>query len=118
MKIDWDDSRYAAGDCIGCFEDAAIESAIANRDDPFRVGRGRPGPMQRFAHIGRDGAGHQQHIGMTRRGDEAQTEPLDVVERVVERVDFEFAAVARAGIDLADRQAAAKPAPRRLIDLL
>jgi hypothetical protein len=48
-----------------------------------------------------------------RRGDETQPEPLEIVDRVVERVDLELAAVAGAGIDLADRQAAAEPRARR-----
>jgi hypothetical protein len=46
---------------------------------------------------------------MPRRGDEAQAEALEIVEGVVEPVDFEFAAIARPGIDLADRQASAQP---------
>ena len=57
-----------------------------------------------------DRAGDQQHIGMPRRGDEAQAEALQVVERVVERVDFQLAAVAGAGVHLADRQASARAA--------
>ena len=46
---------------------------------------------------------------MARRGDEAQAEALEVVEGVVERVDLELAAVAGAGVDLADRETAAEP---------
>ena len=53
---------------------------------------------------------------MTGRGDEVQAEALKIVEGVVERMDLELAAVAGAGIDLADRQAAAEPPPRRMID--
>ena len=59
-----------------------------------------------------------QHVGMARRGDEAQAEALEVVERVVERVDFEFAAIAGAGIDLADRERAAELARARAVDAL
>ena len=54
---------------------------------------------------------------MARRGDEAQAEAFQVVERVVERVDFQFAAVAGAGIHLADRQAAAEPPLRRAVEV-
>ena len=43
---------------------------------------------------------------MARRGDEAKAEPLDVVEGVAERVDLEFAGVARARVDVPDREAA------------
>ena len=53
---------------------------------------------------------------MARRGDEAQAEALEIVEGIVERMDFQLAAVAGAGIDLADREAAAEPAPRGAID--
>ena len=37
---------------------------------------------------------------MARRGDEAQAETLEIVERIVQRVDFKLAAIAGAGIDL------------------
>lgn len=53
---------------------------------------------------------------MTRRGDEADAEPLQVIKGIVDRMDFKFAAVARAGIDLADGEAAAEPAQRCGID--
>jgi hypothetical protein len=49
---------------------------------------------------------------MARRSDEAQAEALEVVERVVEGVDLQLAAVARAGIDLADGEGATQPAAR------
>ena len=45
-----------------------------------------------------------------------QAEALEIVEGVVERVNLQLAAVARAGIDLADRQAAAEPPPRRPVE--
>ena len=47
---------------------------------------------------------------MARAGDELDAETLDVVVRIAERVDLELAAVARAGVDLADRQRAAERA--------
>ncbi len=43
---------------------------------------------------------------MARGGHEADTEALDIVKGVAERVDFELAAVARTGVDLADRETA------------
>ena len=53
--------------------------------------------------------GHQQHVGVARRRDEALAEALEIIERVVERMNLQLAAIARSGIDLADRQAAAEP---------
>ena len=55
---------------------------------------------------------------MARRGDEAQAEAFEIVEGVVERVDFQLAAVAGAGIDFADREAAAEPAVRGAVEPL
>ncbi len=56
--------------------------------------------------MARDGAGHQQQVGVPRAGDEMDPVALEVVVGVVQRLDLEFAAVAGAGIDLADRQRA------------
>ena len=50
---------------------------------------------------------------MARRGDETQAEPLEIVEGVVERVDLELAAIAGAGIDLADGESCGRAAPWR-----
>src|SRR5581483_11822612 len=50
------------------------------------------------------------------RGDEAQAEALEIVEGIVERVDFQLAAVAGARIDRADGEAAAEPSACRAVD--
>ena len=63
---------------------------------------------QRLLHVARHRPGDQQHVGVARARDEADAQALEVVVRIVERVDLELAAVARAGVDLADRQRAAE----------
>ena len=73
---------------------------------------------QRLAHVLRHRPGHHQHVGVARRGDEAQAEAFEIVERIIQRVDFQFAAVAGAGIDLADRERTAEPGARGTIDAL
>ena len=55
---------------------------------------------------------------MAGRGDEAQAEAFQIVEGIVEGVDLELAAVAGAGVDLADRQRAAEPTARGAVDAL
>ena len=47
---------------------------------------------------------------MARAGDELDAQAFEVVVGIVEGVDLELAAVARAGVDLADRQRAAERA--------
>src|SRR5690606_19746080 len=54
----------------------------------------------------------QQYIGVTRRGHEAEAETLEIVIDVVERVDFELAAIAGARVHLANGQAAAEHSAR------
>ena len=116
MEVDRHHRRDATDHGVGCFEDATVERAIAGCDHPFRVGRRDPGAVQCLAHVHGHRPGHEQHVGVARRSDKTQPEPLEVVEGVIKRMDFEFAAVARAGIDLTDRKAAAEPAPGGVID--
>jgi hypothetical protein len=77
----------------------------------------RVGPFQCLAHVLRDRPGDHQHVGVPERGDEAQAEAFQIVEGIVERMDFQLATVAGAGVHLADRQAAAEPPPRRRVEL-
>ncbi len=101
---------------VAAGEQAAVDRAVADRHHPFRIGRRLVGALQRLAHVLGHRPGDQQHVGVARRGDEAQAEALEVVEGVVERVDLQLAAVAGAGIDLADREAAAEPPARGALD--
>ncbi len=89
-------------------EHAAARGAIADRDHPFRRGRRGVSALQRDPHVVGHRPGHQQHVGVARRGRELDAEALDVIDRVVERVDLQLAAVAGAGIDLADGDRAAE----------
>ena len=73
---------------------------------------------QQELELARHRPGHQQHVGMARAGDELDAQPLDVVVRVVERVDFQLAAIAGAGIDLPDGQGLAQNAQQIQMDVL
>jgi hypothetical protein len=68
-------------------------------------------------HVLGHGTGDQQHVGVARRGDEADAEPLEVVEDVAQRVDLQLTAVAGTGVDLADRKRAAKPPAGGMVHL-
>ena len=105
------DAGIAAG------EDATIAGAVAHGDDPFRGRRRLVGALERFAHVRGDRARHEEHIGVTRRRDEAQAESLEIVEDVVERMDLELATVAGARIHFADRKRSAQAPPCGAVDL-
>jgi thiamine monophosphate synthase len=51
---------------------------------------------------------NQQKIGMTGTRDKPDPETFEVIERIVERVDFKLAAIARTGIDVANAERAAE----------
>ena len=84
--------------------------ACADSHDPARLGHGLIGRLQRLEHGVRDRSGHQQQIGETRRWREEDSQAMEIIERIVERLQLGFAAVARAGVDMAHVQAAVKRA--------
>jgi hypothetical protein len=75
-------------------EDTATDSASANRDD-YLWFRHRPIRLQkRELHIPRYRASDEEHVGMTRRGNELDSETFDVVDRIVQSDNLQFASVA------------------------
>jgi hypothetical protein len=112
VEVDREDFGDASNDRVAAGEAAAIPSAISDRDDPFRIGDRVIGALQCVAHVLGHGAGYHQHIGMSRRGNEAEAEAFDVIVGIVKRVDFQLASVTRSSVDLAYGEASAKPPPR------
>src|SRR4030095_2853140 len=106
--VDRNHIRDPATARVALTEDAARAPAVAHCDNEFRGGRGVIGALDRDFHVARHRSGHQQQVGMAWTRDEADAIALEVVIRIVERVDLELAAVARAGVDLADRQRTAE----------
>jgi hypothetical protein len=53
---------------------------------------------------------------MARAGDKADAQAFEVVVRVAQRIDFEFATIAGARIDLADAQGLAQDVQQFLLD--
>ena len=51
------------------------------------------------------GAGDEQHVRVPRRGDDAEAEALQVVVRAESERELVLAAVARAGVNVADGEA-------------
>ena len=75
-------------------EDAATDAASSYRDDYLGF-RHRPMRLQqRKFHVPRDGTGDQKHVGMTRRRNELDSEAFDVVDRIVQSDNLQFASVA------------------------
>src|SRR4029077_18179477 len=109
VQINGNDGAHAPRYRVAWGEKPAIEGAVSNRYDPFGRRRRVVGALQRLAHVLGDGACDHQHIGMPRGGDKAQAKSFEIVERVLQGVDFELAAIAGTRINLANRKAAAQP---------
>ena len=75
-------------------EDAATDAAGANRDDYLRFGHRSIRLQQRKLHVPGDWTGYQEHIGVTRRCDEMNAEPFDIIDRIVQGDDLQFASIA------------------------
>jgi len=82
------------------------------------MGCGLPGPSHGFLHVQRKRPGDQQHVSMAGARDEPDAETFDVVVGIVQRMDFEFASVAGARIDLPDAEGAAQYIENLLLQLL
>ena len=75
-------------------EDAATYAASAYRDDYLGVRHCLMRLQKREFHIPRYRAGDQEHVSMTRRGNELHSEAFDVVDRIVQSDNLQFASVA------------------------
>jgi hypothetical protein len=112
VEVDRDNFRDPSNDRVAADEAAAIARAISDCDDPFGIRDGMIGALQGVAHVLGHGPGHHQYIGMARRGNKPEAEALDVVVGVVKRVNFEFAPIARSGVDLAYGETSAETSSR------
>jgi hypothetical protein len=59
VEIDRHNGRNPADDRVAAGEEAAITRAVANGDDPFRVGRRVVRARKRLAHVPGDRSGDQ-----------------------------------------------------------
>src|SRR5260370_31106545 len=116
VEIDRNNFGNPANHRVAAGKTPSIPRALPDRHDPFGIGGRMIGALERLTHVLGHGTRHHQHIGMARRGNEPETKAFDVVVGVVKRVNFEFASVAEAGVDLAYRETSAEPPPRRAAD--
>lgn len=75
-------------------EYATTDAASAYRDDYLGLRHRLMRLQKRELHIPRYQACDQKHVGMTRRGNELDSETFDVVDRIVQSDNLQFASVA------------------------
>src|ERR1035437_1273002 len=104
VNVHGDDRVYAATTGVVLAENAATASARTDRHNQPRRGHGVVGLAKSEFHVACDWAGDEQHVRMTRGGDKVNAETFDVIDRAVEAIDFDFAAVAGASVHFPDMQ--------------
>src|SRR5262245_639432 len=116
MQVDGYNGGDPAFDRIAAEKNAAVYRAVPDCDDPFGIRRSIICALERLAHVPGDRPCHEQHIGVAWRRHEMQPETFEIIEGVIERVDLEFAPVARAGINLSNRETAAQTSARSTLN--
>src|SRR5262249_9759352 len=110
VAVDGDEAVDAAARRVRRAEDAARDGARAHGDDEARARHGVERAHERELEVGGDDAGDEQQVGVARAGDEVDAEPRHVVARRGEPVQLPVAAVAAAGVEVADVERAAQAA--------
>ena len=80
---------------------AAPAGAVPQGHDALGIGYGVIGHAQRIYHGPGDRPRDKQDVGMPGAGNETHPDRRQVIEGVTGGLDFEFAAIARAGVDMA-----------------
>src|SRR5260370_3105405 len=102
VNIHWEHLVDASNRRVVLAEDAATDSASAHRDDYFGF-RHRPIRFQkREFHVAGDRPSHQEHVGMTRRGDELNSEAFDVMDRIIHGDNLQLASIAGSCVHFPD----------------
>ena len=106
--VDRNDIRNGPSARVALAEDTAASPTVSNRNDDFWIRNGFECALERFFHVHRYRAGYEQQIRMPRACDEFNANSLDIVIRIIERLNLQLAPIARAGIDVADAERTAQ----------
>ena len=103
---------------VALAEYAAVAGEIADRDHQLGFRSGVVSALQRDLHVARYRAGDEEQVGVAGAGDEPDAQSFEVVIGVADGVYLQFAAVARTGIDLPDRERATESIQDLLLQTL
>ena len=91
---------HAVGDGVAALEDPAVNRAVPDRHDELRFRHSGVGLLDRIDQIACNRPGHQQHIGVARRDDQADAEALQIVDRTPQRAKLDLAAATTASVEM------------------
>jgi hypothetical protein len=81
-----------------------MNRAVTQGNHEFRIRGLLVDVLQSPLHIHRDRSGHDECVGMARRGGDVNAEPLDVVNRIGQGIHLHLTTVAGTGVHFANRQ--------------
>jgi len=102
--IDGDDVRDASAAGVALPKNTTGAAAVTDGDHELGIRGCLISSQQRHFHMFGNRTRDQQEIGVPGTCDEPDSESLEVVKRIIEGVDLEFAAVAGTCINVADAQ--------------
>lgn len=102
------DIGYGSATGVGHPEFTSASGTVANGNHPFWIRRCLICSKQRRLHVPGDRASNKQHVGMPGRGDKMDAETFYIIKRIIQRMNFQFAAITGTCIYLPYRQAAGK----------
>ena len=94
VNVDGHDVVDASKRGVVLAKDPATDAAGTNRNHDFRFWHSLVSLQKGQLHIPGDRPGDQEHIGVTRRCNKLNAEAFQVIDRIVQGNDFEFASVA------------------------
>src|SRR3990170_4599374 len=111
IGIDRDDLSDAAEGSVALAEDPAVTPAIPHCDHQFGRRGCIVGPLQGDLHVPGRRACDKEHVGESGRGGKMDPEPLTIVDGIIQGMDLQLTAIARAGIDRPNGQAPLETPP-------
>jgi hypothetical protein len=100
--MDGNDVRDGASAGVVDSKHSAACAAVSHRNDKLRIRYGIQSTFQSLFHVRRYRTSYQQKIGVARAGYKLDPNAFEVIVRIVESLNLEFATIAGACIDMAN----------------
>jgi hypothetical protein len=106
------DVRYGTPAGVVVSKHSATGSAVSHRNDKFRIRYGIQSAFQGLFHVRRYWPCYQQQVSVAWARYKFNTNAFEVIVRIIESLNLEFATVAGPSIDMANTDSTAQDLPK------
>jgi hypothetical protein len=106
------DVRYGAPVGVVAPKHSATGAAVSHRNNKFRIRYGFQSAFQSLFHVRRYWTCYQQKVSVARARYKLDTDAFEIIVRIVESLNLEFATIAGACIDMANAQSTSQNLPQ------